>query len=667
MFRSTVLLLLFATTAALASSKTVTLELYNDKGLMGTQVTEIADPQSINSSTTLAWNNRRVSMMESYKTNKQGYPVAISVKGVSAFGAMVDESFSLNDGVAKWTSRADDGEERLKDNKFYITVDGLNRDMLVRLLLKTPFNQAELLPSGKVQLKELTRKDLEQNGVKQTVILHALQGLNFNPEFIWTDQDGYIFSMGNGFIKGIRQGWGMETYTLLEKDLKLAEEQYYKQLTLELTKTLDYPILISQANVVDVINNTVNTNQDILIIDGKINAVGNNLSLPEKYKAIDAKDHWVVPGLWDMHGHLSKTDGFNYIANGVTSVRDIGNSPNNMEEIEKLFDNDLMGTRIYKSGFIDKKSEYSGGIGFTVDSIEEAKKAIDWYADNGYIQIKTYSSMDPTWVKQLATYIHSKNMRLSGHIPAFMSAEQAVDAGFDEIQHINMLFLNFFGGDQLDTRKQLRFSLFGEKASELDLSSKPVQTFIKKLSDKNIEVDLTVSTFRSLLLKRNKQTDIEYVDIADHLPPLFQRGLKTATMNIADEATDKAYNAAGDAMLKMTKALFDAGVPIIPGTDYFSGFTLLRELELYELAGIPAIDVIKIATINSAKVVGNDAKTGSIESGKDADMIILKNNPLESIKHLRSARLVVKGNKLYQPDKIHCALGVTAFEKSIKL
>lgn len=275
--------------------------------------------------------------------------------------------------------------------------------------------------------------------------------------------------------------------------------------------------------------------------------------------------------------------------------------------------------------------------------------------------------MDPKWVKDLAAHIHKRGLRLSGHIPAYMSAEQAVKAGFDEIQHINMLFLNFLGGDTIDTRKRLRFTLIGDKAKDLDLNSKPVQNFVEMLADKGIEVDLTVSTFNSLLLKRDKQMDPEYAAIADHLPPLFQRRLKTATMKISSPEQDASYKAAADAMLKMTKLLYDKGVPIIPGTDNFTGFTLLRELELYRQAGIPAIDVIRIGSLDSARVVGAADKTGSIDKDKYADLVLIDGNPLSDMSDLRKASLVIKGNKLYQPEKIYNAMGVKPFASSEKL
>ncbi len=650
------------------ADKTIVMELYNDKGLMGKQITKVPDEQNISATTELSWNNRRLTMEESYRLNEKGFPVEITVKGISAFGAPVDEHFEVKDGVAKWYSRADDGSAKIKDNQFYVPVDGLNNAAMVRAMMKASFNQIDLFPTGRAQLQKVTSTQVEKDGEKKEVTLYAISGLNLTPQFLWFDSEGYLFSMAlGGFIKGIREGWGLDTFDSLKTISEQAEEDYYADLSKQLTIKLDKALLIKDANVVDVVNKKVLKGYDVLISDKKIIKVAERINPPKNSRVVNAKGKTLIPGLWDMHGHVSKTQGFNYLAAGVTSIRDIGNSPENIENVEKLWGGSYLGTHLYKSGFIDKQSEYSAGNGITVNSLQEAKDAVDWYADRGYIQIKTYSSMDPAWMKELADHIHKRGLRLSGHIPAFMSAEQAVEAGFDEIQHINMLFLNFLGGDKIDTRQRLRFSLIGEKAKDLDLNSKEVQDFVQMLADKGIEVDLTVSTFNSLLLSRDRQIDPEYAAIADHLPPLFQRGLKTATMKIDSPEMDASYKAAGDALLKMTKLLFDKGVPIIPGTDMFTGFTLMRELELYAKAGIPTIDVLRIGSLESARVVGKADHTGSITEGKYADLVLIDGDPVKDMADLRKAALVIKGDEAYQPEKIYQALGVKPFAKAIDL
>jgi len=422
-------------------------------------------------------------------------------------------------------------------------------------------------------------------------------------------------------------------------------------------------VLLQGGSVVDVLQRNVLKNTDVLLQNGKIIAVGPDLTVPADAQVVDARGKTIIPGLWDMHGHLSKNDGLLNIAAGVTSVRDIGNNHENIMEIAGLFNSDqLIGSRVYRAGFFDKQSEYSAGL--SVNSLQEAHEKIDWFADNGYLQIKIYSSIDPIWVKPIAEHAHRRGMRLSGHVPAFMTARQAVEQGFDEIQHVNMLFLNFLAGTEVDTRTQLRFSLVGEKGGSLNLSSKPVKDFVQLLADKQIVVDPTVSTFRSLLLGKNKQIDPEFAAIADHLPPAIVRQLKGAAMNVSAEL-QPVYQQSADAMLKMVKLLYDAGVPIVPGTDNIAGFTLHRELELYEMAGIPALDVLRIASIESARLVGAAYHSGSVSVGKDADILLINGDPTTNMADIRKVALVFKGQHYYKPAELYPVVGVTPFTDAV--
>jgi hypothetical protein len=668
MLRILLFTLILVTSQSASATEVFTTELYNDKGLAGQIVTTVKDDNSQSVDFKLEWNNRRVSIKEHYQLDDRGIPINVSVEGISAFGAPVKESYEWSDGHARWQSRSDEGQSRIEENRYYLTVDGIDNDILLRALLRAPGQELDLLPSGRVRLTEIRKATVEKDGISKEVTLYALSGLDLTPTFLWSDDTGRLFALNiGGFMKAIRKGWGLENFKKLKKLADESENQYYKDLSKKLTHKLTTPLLIRNTRVVDVVGRTALEGHDVLVENEKITRVAKGIDAPANARVIDGSGKTLIPGLWDMHGHLSKTDAFTYLPAGVTSVRDIGNSPENMEEIEQLFGTELLGTHLYKSGFIDRESEYSAGNGFTVKTLDEAKEAVDWYAERNYLQIKTYSSFDPAWVKEFADYVHSKGMRLSGHIPAFMSAQQAIDAGFDEIQHINMLFLNFLAGDKLDTRQTLRFSLIGDEAYKLDLKGPEMTAFIDDLVEKNIEVDLTVSTFMSLLLTRDRQMDAEYAAIADHLPPNFRRGMMTATMKIEDEAMDERYRKSADALLALTKLLFDRGVPIIAGTDYFTGFTVLRELELYALAGIPTIDVLRIATLNAARVVGQEAATGSITEGKYADLVLVDGNPLEDISTLRNTTLVVQGDRLYQPAAIYEAIGVIPFAEATVL
>ena len=641
--------------------------IYNKEDTAG-KVTVEQNGNVVKSNLELGWNNRRVNIDETIVLGEDGYVISQEVSGTSAFGAPIKESFSMSDGKAEWKSLNEQGNASAEQSKFYIPSDstGVSSNYLVKALLEDDDNRIDLLPSGTASLIELDSVTLTKGEEQKTVRLIGVVGLGFTPDFSWYDEDNNFFASDSGGWFGvIADGWGRDNLEKLQKVQKEADNQYLEDLSKKLTHVSEKPILVTNANYVDVEAGKLIEGKSILVVDGKIDKIvdADAIKASDDYTVVDAQGKTLIPGLWDMHGHLSKSDGLLNIPAGVTNVRDMGNTHDNIVAVERLAeDAEIIGGDVYRAGFMDRESPYAMKMGQTVDSLEDAKSGVDWYAERGYIQIKTYSSMEPEWVKPLAEHVHSKGLRLSGHIPAFMTAEEAVDAGFDEIQHINMIFLNFLGKN-IDTRKRLRFSIVGEKAHELDLDSKEVNDFVAKLAEKGIEVDPTVSTFNSLF-RKGGVIDPEIEPVYEHLPINVSRGYVRPVMDITPELRDD-YDKSIQAMSAMVKKLHENGVPIVPGTDAIAGFTLHRELEIYADAGISNADVLKLATIGSAEVVGNAENVGSISEGKQADLVFVDGNPLEDIGELRQIALVIKEQRIYKPNKIYEAIGVKPFTASI--
>jgi imidazolonepropionase-like amidohydrolase len=145
--------------------------------------------------------------------------------------------------------------------------------------------------------------------------------------------------------------------------------------------------------------------------------------------------------------------------------------------------------------------------------------------------------------------------------------------------------------------------------------------------------------------------------IAQRLPPQVRRGLLSGAL-APPKGEEAAYHEAFPAMLKLLKALNDAGIRIIPGTDSLSGYTLLHELELYVRAGIPAPQVLRMATLTSAQVIGVDRERGVIAPGKVADLILVDGDPSHRIEDIHRIWLVMKDGHLFDPQQIETALGI---------
>jgi imidazolonepropionase-like amidohydrolase len=125
------------------------------------------------------------------------------------------------------------------------------------------------------------------------------------------------------------------------------------------------------------------------------------------------------------------------------------------------------------------------------------------------------------------------------------------------------------------------------------------------------------------------------------------------------EENDQLYKDSYRAMLRMTKRMYDAGIPILAGTDAIAGIMLHRELELEVEAGIPPAKALQIATLNAARLLKQDKDLGSIAPGKRADLLMVEGNPAEQIGDIRRCRMVMKNGVLYKSSELYSAVGIS--------
>jgi imidazolonepropionase-like amidohydrolase len=146
--------------------------------------------------------------------------------------------------------------------------------------------------------------------------------------------------------------------------------------------------------------------------------------------------------------------------------------------------------------------------------------------------------------------------------------------------------------------------------------------------------------------------------VAPRMPPQVRRGLLSSAL-VVPAGEEGAYREALPAMLSLLKALHDDGVTIIPGTDSMPGYQLHHELTLYARAGIPPAEVLRMATLTSATVIGVNGERGVIAPGKLADLILVDGDPSLRIADIDRIDVVMKGGNLYDPARIEASLGIT--------
>ena len=588
-----------------------------------------------------------------------GTPRVLEVDGNEYYKGAVAERFEMRDGKATWKNRGEGGESAARG--FYSSFDGapIETGLLVAAAAKSPGGKLALLPAGEATVRRVGEVELRAGGKRRRVVQWEVLGLGFEPSTVWLEADGGYFGTASDWFTLLPAGWEATAPTLLEAQRKRDDARQA-----ELARTLAHRppaagLVFTGAGLFDPESGVVRPGMTLLVVGERIAAVGadGTIAIPAGAQVVDARGKTIIPGLWDMHQHLGDLDGLLDIAAGVTTGRDLANDTDSLLARKKRWDaGEAIGPRIELAGFIDGPGPYAGPTKVLVDTPEEALAAVDRYAELGYSQIKMYSSLDPALVPVIARRAHEKGMRVSGHVPATMIAEQAIAAGYDEIQHVNFLFLDLWP-EVTETRTPARFTEVGDRAADVDLAGPAMRKLIDLMRQRDIVSDPTLATFEELYSQRAGEIGPGFQDVADRLPAQVRRGLLSGGLPMA-EGKDVRYAASFKKAVELVGALHAAGVRIVAGTDALAGFQLHRELELYVQAGIPAPEVLRIATLGAAQVMHRDAELGSLVPGKLADLALVPGDPSRDIRALRKIETVVKGGTLYDSAALYAAVGV---------
>ncbi len=633
----------------------------------GTQVTTRHAGGAIDVTMSYKDNGRGPDIKEHYQLAPDGSLASFEVKGTSTFGGPINESYALRDGRAQWRSEADRGSTDVKGPAVYIPVDNSFEayGLIARAALGQPGGRIAALPQGELTVQKVGGTTLSlSDGTVRAVSLYAITGIDTQPDFIWlTDGDSprFFAFVLPGFIRVVEQGYEAPAAALDALQTK-AENEWLHGLEVKLAHRFPGPVLIRNVRVFDSQNAKLLPPHDVYVYRGRIAALYEPNSTPRGTQTvIEGGGRVLMPALFDMHAHENTWNLLLQIAGGVTTSRDMGNNNERLQHIiTQVNEGEIVGPRIIPCGFIEGDSPYSASGGFRVKSLQEAKDAVDWYAEHGYHQIKIYNSFHPEWVQETAAYAHQRGMRVSGHVPAFMRSDEAIRAGYDEIQHINQLMLAFFVGPKDDTRTLQRFYLIAEHAATLDLGSKPVTDLVELMKQHGTTLDTTLTAFEDNFTQRQGELSASYAAVADHVPVAVARAWHENSMNVTAKNAAR-YRASYDKMVEFVGQLYRAGVPLEAGTDSIAGFTLHRELELYGKAGIPAAEALRIATWNGARFTGRLADLGSVEPRKLADLILVDGDPTQNISDIRRVSLVMKEGVVYYPAEVYESLGIKRF------
>ena len=406
-------------------------------------------------------------------------------------------------------------------------------------------------------------------------------------------------------------------------------------------------IVLYNVNLIDGVSSHAKHNQTIIVNESKIidiidnENIINNGSYSYFHKnypnsnLIDLSGMYAIPGLFDMHAHVgsvlkntfNKTFSEKMISNligyGVTTIRNpAGPTEESVNLRESVSSGKIIGPQILTAGRLLNSPLFS--IPFVekeIGTVEEIREEVDNQANAGVDFVKLYVGLEPDLVKEAISMSHSHGIKVIGHL-YLTSWTDAANTNIDFLTHgvpVNPYLLSpedrkIFernGGNPFDHFLWLEL---------VDIDGKEIDEMIESLVKNNVYVDPTLSIYEVM---------------------------------IKDDLNEQSI---WPKVLQLTKKMYDKGVKILSGTDIpnfelVPGKSLHNELELLVDAGIPSPEVLKIATRNGAESMGLLNQTGTIEKGKQADILVLQSNPIEDISNTQDISMVISDGEIIDRNK----------------
>jgi hypothetical protein len=589
-----------------------------------------------------------------------GSLASIAIRGTVPEGDAA-ETYEAKNGTYAFKSPVDQGSGKLAPNLEYVSFGGTLDSFvpLIDAMMKAPNHTIDLLPSGRGRMELLTTLDATNGTEKKTLTAYAITGFGLSPFPIWMDGDKF-FGVA-GFLNFLPQGWEKNAMAMS----KAQDEALAKQGPALVAKIAQPAgtVVFKNVKLYDAEARTFRDHMTVVVENGRITAVSSApiAKLPANARVIDGTGKTLVPGLWDSHQHYGDDwTGPLLLASGITSVRDPGNVVVvSMARKKRIDDGELLGPRIVPSLLIDGAGPYTAQVGVTVHNLDEALAAVRRAKSEGYFAIKLYGTIEPAWVKPMATLAHQLGLHVHGHIPHGMRPLDAVHDGYDEITHINFVMMQAMPDDVVKTSNGTnRFLGTARYAAGVDLHSKMMTAYLDELAARHIAVDPTLVTFEDLYCFDRGTYPAADAPYASTLPAQVSRGFLSSSLAPKPDLSREQMRASFAKLEALVGELHKRHMTIVAGTDGI-GFELIRELELYVDAGMTPADALATATVNPAREFHVADKTGSIAKGKLAELALIDGDPSKNIGDLRQVELVMRDGKIMDAQALRDVVGIS--------
>jgi hypothetical protein len=458
------------------------------------------------------------------------------------------------------------------------------------------------------------------------------------------------------------------------------------------------PLAFTHVTVIDATGAPAKSDMTVVIIGDRISAISKTgkVSVPDGAQVVDATGKFLIPGLWDMHAHGLEQVFPLLIANGITGIRYMGAARQPwVEHIARLRGEiaagTLSGPRIAAIGpLIDGSKLLRPAVATVATNAEEARQAVIKGKTSGDF-VKILDTLPREAFFAVADESRKQRIPFLGHMPVYVNAGEASDAGMKSIEHFSGVLVAASTRES-ELRKQLIAAVSAPPTDPAEPNGsraptilyRPNASQIATLLDSYSQAKATdlIARFRKngtwqcptlIYWKLFAMTDEFARDPRMRYVPATQRntwqGDRRASHVPEEEAP--ARKRLLEKYLKLAGEARKSGVRFLAGSDFgvpniIPGFSLHNELALFVEAGFTAMEALQTATINPAKFLGILDSLGTVEKGKLADLVLLEANPLEDIHNTQKINAVVVNGRLTLKSELQAMLASVEAEANKK-
>jgi imidazolonepropionase-like amidohydrolase len=438
-------------------------------------------------------------------------------------------------------------------------------------------------------------------------------------------------------------------------------------------------IVLTHVRVIEGTGKPAVEDQNVVIEGGKIAAIqaGAEVAAVDGTTVLNLDGYSLIPGLVGMHNHLFYIARPNlnsdrkyeqpvlipqmtfsaprlYLAGGVTTMRTTG-SVETYADLNLKHDIDagkLPGPHMDVTGPYLEGSQSHFIQMPRLSTPEEARQLVEYWADRGVTSFKAYTNITRAELKAAIEAAHKRGIKVTGHLCS-VTYKEAAELGIDDLEH------GFFENTELDSDKKpdtCSQSAGRETLARMEPEGTEAKDLIATLIRHHVAITSTLPVFEDFLgggrppLRQQAleamtpQAREDFFLLRQRPPSAPAPKIDPALLWKHDLALERAFAAAGGLLI--------SGPDPTGAGDVLPGFGDQRGVELLVEAGFPPLEAIRVSTLNGAIYLAREKEIGTLEVGKNADLVVIRGDPSKQISDIENVEIVFKDGIGYDSQKL---------------